>query len=130
MGYTNPGSSHFLATHFSVKNFTNMTDCGITFKVYLRDQTESCGNAEVRRFAVDREVSANFADMRKTLATVFPELGEKVFTMAWTDEDGDIISIDCDEELLLALGKQTGPVYRLIAIIMGTKPHKDIDQVE
>merc|ERR1712004_57146 len=45
----------------------------------------------------------------------------KIFSVSWTDEDGDSITIDTDEELILALTELPGPVYKLTATVRAAK---------
>ena len=91
-----------------------------SFKVYLRDQAGRW-EEEVRRFVVDWELRTSLVYIREKFVTVFPVLQDRVFSLSWTDEDSDVITIDSDEELVLALAELTGPVYKLTAIIKGTK---------
>merc|ERR1712211_229931 len=46
-----------------------------------------------------------------------PVLADKIFSVSWTDEDGDSITIDTYEELILALTELPGPVYKLTATV-------------
>ena len=81
----------------------------VSFKVYLKDPSVEEGS-EVRRFVVDKAVSTSLLYVREKLVSVFPSLAERVFSVSWTDEDGDTITIDTDEELILALTELPGPV--------------------
>ena len=92
----------------------------VSFKVYLNDPSLAEG-AEVRRFVVDKDVSTSLIYIKEKLISVFPVLAERVFSVSWTDEDGDVITIDSDEELILALTELPGPVYKLTAIVKGAK---------
>merc|ERR550539_1838795 len=73
------------------------------------------------RFVVDKEVSTSLVYIKEKLVSVFPVLAEKLFSVSWTDEDGDAITIDTDEELILALTELAGPVYKLTATVRGAK---------
>merc|ERR1711936_1191759 len=70
----------------------------VSFKVYLKDPSQG-EETEVRRFVVEREVSTSLVYIKEKLVSVFPVLAEKLFSVSWTDEDGDAITIDTDEEL-------------------------------
>merc|ERR1711887_513231 len=43
------------------------------------------------------------------------------FSVSWTDEDGDKVTIASDEELSIALTEMTGPVYKLVVNIKTQK---------
>merc|ERR1712018_330366 len=92
----------------------------VSFKVYLKDPSQG-EETEVRRFVVDKEVSTSLVYIKEKLVSVFPVLAEKLFSVSWTDEDGDAITIDTDEELILALTELAGPVYKLTATVRGAK---------
>jgi hypothetical protein len=92
----------------------------VSFKVYLKDPSQG-EETEVRRFVVDKEVSTSLVYIKEKLVSVFPVLAEKLFSVSWTDEDGDVITIDTDEELILALTELAGPVYKLTATVRGAK---------
>merc|ERR1712088_501171 len=89
----------------------------VSFKVYLKDPEVE----ETRRSVVDKEVSTSLVYIKEKLVSVFPVLAEKLFSVSWTDEDGDAITIDTDEELILALTELAGPVYKLTATVRGAK---------
>merc|ERR1712226_76015 len=92
----------------------------VSFKVYLKDPSQG-EETEVRRFVVDKEVSTSLIYIKEKLVSVFPVLAEKLFSVSWTEEDGDAITIDTDEELILALTELAGPVYKLTATVRGAK---------
>merc|ERR1711915_1022197 len=109
-----------LTTHyFDRKNQNNnkekMSET-VSFKVFLKD-SENAGNDEVRRFVLDRDVSTSFTYLQEKLCAVFPQLKQKIFSVNWTDEDGDNVTIGMDEELIIALTEMSGPVYKLIVLI-------------
>merc|ERR1712088_65085 len=89
----------------------------VSFKVYLKDPEVE----ETRRSVVDKEVSTSLVYIKEKLVNVFPVLAERIFSVSWTDEDGDVITIDTDEELILALTELAGPVYKLTATVRGAK---------
>jgi len=92
----------------------------VSFKVFLKDQ-ENGGENEVRRFVVDKDVSTNFSYLQEKLCVVFPQLKQKIFSVSWTDEDGDMVTIATDEELIIALTEMHGPVYKLDANVKSQK---------
>merc|ERR1711963_1008580 len=92
----------------------------VSFKVYLKDPSQG-EETEVRRFVVDKEVSTSLVYIKEKLVSIFPILADKIFSVSWTDEDGDSITIDTDEELILALTELPGPVYKLTATVRAAK---------
>merc|ERR1711936_914044 len=92
----------------------------VSFKVYLKDPSQG-EELEVRRFVVDKEVSTSLVYIKEKLVSIFPILADKIFSVSWTDEDGDAITIDTDEELILALTELPGPVYKLTATVRAAK---------
>jgi len=82
----------------------------VIVKAYLEksDKTE-----EIRRFALDHDVAANFAYLTKKLGQVFPGLGHDNYAVFWKDEEGDLIAVSSDDELTLALGCIREDVFRL-----------------
>jgi len=84
----------------------------VSFKVFLKDQENGAEN-EVRRFVVDKDVSTSFPYLQEKLCAVFPQLKNSIFSISWTDEDGDIVTIATDEELIIGLTEMSGPVYKL-----------------
>merc|ERR1712180_445199 len=97
----------------------NMAD-NVSFKIYLKDPSQG-EETEVRRFVVDKEVSTSLVYIKEKLVSIFPVLADKIFSVSWTDEDGDSITIDTDEELILALTELPGPVYKLTATVRAAK---------
>jgi len=86
----------------------------VSYKVFLKDKANA---EEVRRFVVDKDVSTSFTYLQEKLYTVFPQLKQKIFSVSWTDEDGDNVTIDMDEELIIALTEMPGPVYKLKVVV-------------
>ena len=90
----------------------------VSIKVVLKDkETED----ELRRFVVDKEVSTSLPYLQEKLCLVFPQLKQKIFSITWTDEDGDMVTIATDEELIIALTEMSGPVYKLIVDVKSPK---------
>jgi hypothetical protein len=38
--------------------------------------------------------------------------------ITWTDEEGDVVTIETDEELIIALKELKGPVYKLSIVVL------------
>jgi len=91
----------------------------VSFKVVLKEENE------LRRFVVDKEVSTSFSYLQEKLCLVFPQLKQKIFSITWIDEDGDMVTISTDEELIIALTEMAGPVYKLTVIIKSEKKTED-----
>ena len=87
----------------------------VSFKVVLKEENE------LRRFMVDKEVSTSFSNLKEKLCLVFPQLKQKIFSISWIDEDGDMVTISTDEELIIALTEMAGPVYKLSVNITNKK---------
>ena len=77
------------------------------------------GEAEVRRFQVDKDVSTSFPYLQQKLASVFPDISRKVFSITWVDTDNDIVTIATDEDLIIALTEMEGPLYRINVSVKG-----------
>jgi len=84
----------------------------VSFKVYLKEQEE-----EVRRFVIDKDVSTSHDYLMEKLKTVFPQLKRLNFSISWTDEDGDNVTIANDEELIIALTEMSGPLYKINVVV-------------
>lgn len=96
----------------------------VSFKVYLKDPA---GTEEVRRFVVDKAVSTSLDHITKKLVSIFPKLEKQMFSVTWTDEDGDCVTIASDEELALSLTEMAGPLYKLTVIV---RADSNTEQVE
>jgi len=90
----------------------------VSFKVYLKNQEEQ----EVRRFVIDKNVSTSFEYLVGKLRVIFPQIQRSVFTVGWTDEDGDQVTVTTDEELIIALTEMTGPLYKLTVTVKKPVP--------
>jgi len=101
-------------------NFNRKMTDSVPYKVVLKDQKNE-GENELRRFLVDKEVSSSFSYLQEKLRAVFPQLKQNDFSVSWTDEDGDMITIASDEELIIALTEQPGPLYKLVAKVKAQK---------
>merc|ERR1712018_333072 len=67
---------------------------------------------EVRRFVVPQDCSTSLIYLKEKIRTIF-NLGRSTCKVSWKDEDGDDVTIETDEELLIALQELNGPVYKL-----------------
>lgn len=56
------------------------THNGVAFKVFVSTGGEK---AEVRRFAIDREVVTSFEYLKAKLHSVFPSIKDKTYTISW-----------------------------------------------
>merc|ERR1711963_1268300 len=85
----------------------------VSFKVFLKNSEEQ----EVRRFVIDKNVSTSYEYLLEKLRVVFPQIQGSSFTVAWTDEDGDLVNVSSDEELIIALTEMAGPLYKLTVTV-------------
>merc|ERR1711892_349767 len=108
------------------KGNNKMTD-NVSFKVFLKDSNNG-GENEVRRFVVDKDVSTSYTYLHEKLCAVFPQLKLKIFSVSWTDEDGDTVTIAMDEELIIALTEMPGPVYKLVVNVKSQKKEETTNQ--
>jgi len=92
----------------------------VSFKVYLKTGEEQ--EEEVRRFVIDKGASTSYDYLVGKLEVVFPQIKTSTFSIHWTDEDGDNVTITSDEELIIALTEMSGPLYKLRVNIKKTKP--------
>merc|ERR1712079_757205 len=67
---------------------------------------------EVRRFVVPQDCSSSLIYLKEKIRTIF-NLGRSNCKVSWKDEDNDDVTIETDEELLIALQELVGPVYKL-----------------
>merc|ERR1711963_1234696 len=102
-----------------LKKFNTMGD-NVSFKVYLKTGEEQ--EEEVRRFVIDKGASTSYDYLVGELEVVFPQIKTSTFSIHWTDEDGDNVTITSDEELIIALTEMSGPLYKLRVNIKKTKP--------
>merc|ERR1712018_558433 len=83
----------------------------VSFKVSLLSE-DSLIKTEVRRFVVPQDCSTSLIYLKEKIRTIF-NLGRSTCKVSWRDEDGDDVTIESDEELLIALQELNGPVYKL-----------------
>ena len=84
----------------------------LSCKVILKDPKS--GGYQEETVVVDKNVSNIFNHLREKLLVAFPQLKQKTFSVTWTDEDGDMVTVASDEELIVALTEMPGPVYKIV----------------
>merc|ERR1712215_63539 len=99
------------------KNNYKMVDTA-SFKIILKENGK---DAELRRILVDKDVVTSFCYLQEKLCLVFPQLKQKTFSIHWSDQDGDIITITDDEQLGIALTEMQGPVYKFCVNVKSRK---------
>merc|ERR1711971_1205774 len=89
-----------------ITRFNNMEQ--VSFKVSLNEKSQ------VRRFEVPQDCSTSYVYLKEKLRSVFGQelLGNSGFNITWQDHEGDIVTVETDEELLIALNELKGPVYK------------------
>merc|ERR1712173_192 len=103
------GSNLFTRGSATTRTTKEMADT-VSFKIILKENGK---DDELRRILVDRDVVTSFCYLQEKLFLVFPQLKQKNFSVQWTDQEGDIITITDDEQLGIALAEMEGPVYKL-----------------
>ena len=80
----------------------------VSFKVSLNEKSQ------VRRFEAPQDCSTSYVYLKEKLRSVFGQelLGNSGFNISWQDDEGDIVTVESDEELLIALNELKGPVYK------------------
>jgi len=83
----------------------------VSFKLtFIRED----GEKETRRALVENDASKNLASLEEKLLNVFPNLKtQRNFTLYWSDDEDDDITITSDEDLVVAMTTMKGPVYKL-----------------
>ena len=81
------------------------------------EQEYTPATPEVRRFVVDKDVSTSLVFLQEKCVDLFPRLRQDQFQISWTDEDGDLVRIGTDEELIIALTEMKGPLYKITVTI-------------
>uniref|UniRef100_A0A8C1X0N4 Protein ref(2)P n=1 Tax=Cyprinus carpio TaxID=7962 RepID=A0A8C1X0N4_CYPCA len=92
----------------------------MTVKAYLLGK-DDC-NKEIRRFAVDQDVSTSFEYLQRKVLDVFVGLRTAPFQMYYKDEDGDMIAFSSDDELMMGLALVKDGTFRVN--IKQRKEHK------
>jgi len=82
----------------------------VSFKVSFTKEDQIC---LVRRFEVPQDCSTSYLYLKEKLRSIFSdELGASGFTITWQDQEEDIVSVESDEELIIAMQELKGPVYK------------------
>jgi len=104
----------------------NMNGEQVSYKVSLLTQsgegTET--KSEVRRFVVPQDCSTSMVYLKEKLRSLFGNQLSKGLKITWKDEDGDDVSIESDEELVIALHEMKGPLYKLSVVACNQEPLK------
>ena len=79
----------------------------VSFKVSLDEKSQ------VRRFLVPQDCSTSYVYLKEKLRSVFgQEIANSGFDISWQDNEEDIVTVESDEELLIAMNELEGPVYK------------------
>jgi len=85
----------------------------VSFKVSLTEKDQESSKSQVRRFEVPQDCSTSYIYLKEKLRSLFgQELEKSGFNITWKDQDDDIVTVDSDEELLIAMHEMKGPVYK------------------
>ncbi|KAI5624788.1 sequestosome-1 [Silurus asotus] len=95
-------------------------DMSVTVKAYLLGKEDN--HKEIRRFAVDHNVSTSFEYLSRKVMDVFSNLHNVSFQMHYKDEDGDMIAFSSDDELIMGLTMVKDDTFRIF--IKEKKEHK------
>eukprot|EP00092_Neocalanus_flemingeri_P090482 GFUD01114611.1.p1 GENE.GFUD01114611.1~~GFUD01114611.1.p1 ORF type:complete len:474 (+),score=150.41 GFUD01114611.1:96-1517(+) len=82
----------------------------VSYKVKYQHGEES----EVRRFGIDKDVSSSFTYLENKLQHVFPQLRRQSFSIQWNDDEGDIVTVGNDEDLMIALTEMKEVLYKFV----------------
>ncbi|CDQ61749.1 unnamed protein product [Oncorhynchus mykiss] len=92
----------------------------MTVKAYLLGKEHM--PKEIRRFAVDQDVSTSFEYLNRKVVDVFSTLRNVPYQMFYKDEDGDMIAFSTDDELIMGLTCIKDDTFRLF--IKEKKEHR------
>ncbi|XP_010899401.2 sequestosome-1 [Esox lucius] len=92
----------------------------MTVKAYLLGKDDA--PKEIRRFAVDQDVSTSFEYLNRKVVDVFSTLRNVTYQMFYKDEDGDMIAFSTDDELMMGLTCTKDDTFRLF--IKEKKEHR------
>ncbi|KAL0974294.1 hypothetical protein UPYG_G00218420 [Umbra pygmaea] len=92
----------------------------MTVKAYLLGKEDA--PREIRRFAVDQDVSTSFEYLNRKVVDVFSTLRNVSYQMFYKDEDGDMIAFSTDDELMMGLTCTKDDTFRLF--IKEKKEHR------
>ena len=95
----------------------------VSFKVSLDEKSQ------VRRFLVPQDCSTSYVYLKEKLRSVFgQEIANSGFDISWQDNEEDIVTIESDEELLIAMNELEGPVYKFN--LVPSKVRKSLNTLE
>ena len=95
----------------------------VSFKVSLAEKSQ------VRRFLVPQDCSTSYVYLKEKLRSVFgQEIANSGFDISWQDHEEDIVTIESDEELLIAMNELEGPVYKFN--LVPSKVRKSLNTLE
>jgi len=87
----------------------------VSLKVCLLDNEKS--KLEVRRFLVPQDCSTSLLYLKEKIRTAFGARLHGSFKISWLDQDKDQVIIDTDEDLMIALNDQSGPLFKINIIL-------------
>lgn len=99
----------------------------ISYKVYLK-YSESPDDLEVRRFAIDKEDCPKLPNLLAKLLVVFPGLQNEDFTINWHDNANNLVTINSDDDLGMALSIMVGPLFKLCILARGKQKKEQQQQ--
>ena len=95
----------------------------VSFKVSLDEKSQ------VRRFLVPQDCSTSYVYLKEKLRSVFgQEIANSGFDISWQDNEEDIVTVESDEELLIAMNELEGPVYKFN--LVPSKVRKSLNTLE
>ena len=97
----------------------------VAFKAFLEDR-ELEGEREVRRFQMKNSTFMSFSSLKERLHEVFPQLQQNLFSVSWQDTEGDMVTINSDEELEIALTELELPYKLRIAMAKQTTQNNPV----
>ncbi|RDD41119.1 Sequestosome-1 [Trichoplax sp. H2] len=68
---------------------------------------------EIRRFALDQNVTTSYNYLYQKIGTLFPNLLRDSYVLKWCDTDGDLITFSSDDELIDALSNRNDEIFRV-----------------
>lgn len=101
----------------------------ISYKVYLK-YSESPDDLEVRRFAIDKEDKPKLTNLLAKLLVVFPRLQNENFTINWHDNANNLVTINSDDDLSMALAIMVGPLFKLCILARGKQKQEGKQEQE
>jgi len=85
----------------------------VQFKVSFTGKPQE-SKCQVRRFEVPQDCSTSYIYLKEKLRSLFgQEIGHSGIHITWQDQENDIVTVESDEELLIAMQEMKGPVYKL-----------------